>query len=211
MRKPVRRSEGFFFQGPLARRGTTDVPVSGGLSPEIQELVNGLEQIDRDLSAAKTLDALAPLNAQRAELLEKLADKATAAEDKTTWIRQLADTVSAAVQSGGFPDGIQRLEALYKRLETEKAAPDLVSYVKFRYLSADYWHSLQLPDADFAKIQQKWLTDLEQFVTDFATTKDAAEAMLQLAIVGRVLPDKATTTRLSVGTRGSRPSFPIPR
>jgi thiol-disulfide isomerase/thioredoxin len=175
-------SEGFFFQGPLARRGTTDVPVSGGLSPEIQDLVNGLEQIDRDLSAAKTPDALAPLNAQRADLLEKLAGKTTTAEDKSTWIRQLADTVSAAVQSGGFPDGIQRLETLYKRLETEKAAPDLVSYVKFRFLSADYGHSLQLPNADFAKIQQKWLADLEQFVTDFANTKDAAEAMLQLAI-----------------------------
>ena len=174
--------EGFFFQGPFARREPTDVSVPGGLSPEIQALINGLEQIDRDLSAAQTPAAPAPLNAQRAELLEKLADKANTPEEKITWIRQLADTVSAAVQAGGFPDGIQRLEALYKRLETEKAAPDLLSYVKFRFLSADYGHSLQSPNADPAKVQQKWLTDLEQFVTDFATTKDAAEAMLQLAI-----------------------------
>ena len=116
-----------------------------------------------------------------ADLLEKLADKANTPEEKITWIRQLADTVSAAVQAGGFPAGVERLEALYKRLETEQAAADLVSYVKFRFLSADYGRSLQTDD-DFAKVQQKWLTDLEQFVTDFATTKDAAEAMLQLAI-----------------------------
>ena len=66
-------------------------------------------------------------------------------------------------------------------LETDKAATDLVSYVRFRFLSADYGRNLQ-ESSDFAKVQQKWLTDLEQFVTDFAATKDAAEAMLQLAI-----------------------------
>ena len=173
--------EGFFFRGPFARRGATDVSVPGGLSPEIQALINSLEQIDHELAAAQTLAALAPLNAQRADLLEQLADKAATPEEKVTWIRQLADTVSAAVQAGGFPEGVQRLETLCKRLEADKAAIDLVSYVKFRFLAADYGRNLQ-ESSDFAKVQQKWLTDLEQFVTDFAATKDAAEAMLQLAI-----------------------------
>ncbi|MHB0956186.1 MAG: redoxin domain-containing protein [Pirellulaceae bacterium] len=174
--------EGFFFQASLARRAEADVPVTGGLSPEIQQLVDELERIDRELSQATTLDTLAPLNAQRADVLEKLASKATGPEEEATWIRQLADTVSAAVQSGFYPDGIQRLDALCRRLEAEKAAPDLVAYVQFRFLSADYGSSLQAPDADFPKIQDKWLADLEKFVTDFANTKDAAEAMLQLAI-----------------------------
>jgi thiol-disulfide isomerase/thioredoxin len=174
--------EGFFFQASLARRSEADIPVTGGLSPEIQQLVNELEQTDRDLAAASTLEAMAPLNARRADVLEQLASKATAAEDQATWIRQLADTVSAAVQGGGYPDGIQRLETLCKRLETEKAAPDLVAYVKFRFLQADYGRTIQEPNADFAKIQEKWLADLEKFVTDFANTKDAADAMLQLAM-----------------------------
>ena len=120
----------------------------GGLSPEIQDLVNKLEQIDSDLAAAKTPAAQAPLNAQRADLLEKLADKATTPRTRPLGSRQLADTVSAAVQSGGFPDGITRWNTLCKRLESEKAAPDLVSYVKFRFLSADYRRSQQLPDVD---------------------------------------------------------------
>ena len=68
----------------------------------------------------------------------------------------------------------------------KRLRPDIVAYVKFRYLSADYGRSMQEPNADFAKIQEKWLADLEKFVTDFANTKDAAEAMLQLAICRRV-------------------------
>ena len=69
---------------------------------------------------------------------EKLADLTTTPEDKSTWVRQLADTVSATVQAGGIPMASQRLEALFQRLQSEKAAPDLVAYVKFRFLSADY-------------------------------------------------------------------------
>ncbi len=43
--------EGFFFQASLARRAEADVPVTGGLSPEIQQLVEQLEQIDKRLAA----------------------------------------------------------------------------------------------------------------------------------------------------------------
>jgi thiol-disulfide isomerase/thioredoxin len=173
--------EGFFFQASLARRAEADVPVTGGLSPEIQQLVEQLEQIDKRLERATTLEELAPLNIQKADLLEKLAGKATTPEDQATWLRQLADAVSAAVQGRAYPDGIQRLDALCQRLEAEKAAPDIVACVKFRFLSANYWRSLDEPNADFAKIQEKWLADLEQFVTDFGNTGDAADAMLQLA------------------------------
>jgi thiol-disulfide isomerase/thioredoxin len=152
------------------------------VSPEFRQLIDRLEEIDRDLAAAATPDELALLNARRADVLEQLAEKSTTPEDKVTWIRQLADTVSAAVQAGGFPDGIGRLETLYERLKTDQAAPELMAYVRFRFLTADYGKQLQLPDADFAKVQEKWLADLEQFVTEYAATKDAAEAMLQLAI-----------------------------
>ena len=47
---------------------------------------------------------------------------------------------------------------------------------------ADYALSQQAPNADFAKIQQKWLTDLEAFANDNPTSPDAAEAMLQLGM-----------------------------
>ena len=68
------------------------------------------------------------------------------------------------------------------KLEEQKAALELVAYIKFRYLSAAYMQSMQQDDADFAKIQDKWLADLEQFVNDYAATPDAADAMLQLAM-----------------------------
>jgi thiol-disulfide isomerase/thioredoxin len=174
--------EGFFFTSAMARRDETGTETTGGLSPEVQKLLTDLEEIDKDLASPQDPEALARLNARRADLLVKLADDAKNTEEKATWIRQLADTVSAAVQSGGYPDGIKRLESLEADLKTKKVDPNLVAYVKFRSLSAGYTQRLQAPDADFSAVQDKWNNDLEQFVKDYPKSPDAAEAMLQLAI-----------------------------
>jgi len=175
-------SDGFFFPGPLAPQGGAELAATGGLSPEIQDLINQIEQVDADLAAAATLAALAPLNARRADLLERLVGLVTSPEDKVMWTRQLAETVSAAVQAGGFPDGLARLDALYQRLAAEPADLNLVSYVRFRYLMADYSLAQQSPGNDFPKVQQKWKADLEAFIAEFGTTDVAADAMLSLAI-----------------------------
>jgi len=115
-------SDGFFFRGALAQRATGEVPVADGLSKEVQDLISALEQIDRDLAAANTPAAIAPLNAQKADVLEKLVKVVTAPEDKAVWVRQLAETLSASVQTGGIPGGIQRLEALYQGLQAENGS-----------------------------------------------------------------------------------------
>jgi thiol-disulfide isomerase/thioredoxin len=174
--------EGFFFTSELARRDDSMTPQTGGLSPEVQQLLGDLENIDKDLASPQDPAALARLNAQRADLLVKLADNAKDAAEKATWIRQLADTVSAAVQSGGYPDGIKRLESLEEDLQSKKADKTLIAYVKFRSISAAYTQQLQSADVDFSAVQDKWNNDLEQFVKDFPESPDAAEAMLQLAI-----------------------------
>lgn len=175
-------SDGFFFRSALARQTAMEAPAAGGLSAEVQALVTQLEEIDRALAAAATPAASAPLHAQKAALLKKLADLAANADEKTAWIRQRADALSASAQ-GGAPDGIQQLAALCQELQTDNAAPELASYVKFLFLTADYSQAMQAPNADYPKVQQKWRADLEQFVKDFGTTEDVAEAMLQLAIV----------------------------
>ena len=62
----------------------------------------------------------ARLNARRADLVEKIAETSGGGADRQMWLRQLADMVSAAVQSGAYPDGADRLETLFA-LEQEVA------------------------------------------------------------------------------------------
>ena len=172
---------GFFFQASHSAPSATVPDMGEGISREIQDLVTALEENDKQLARTTSAKDLARLHAQRADLLSKLA-QGSEGEDRDVWMRQLADAISAAVQSGAYPAGTERLEKLYEQVRQGSFSSNLVGYVKFRYMSSAYTTSLQDPKADFAKIQESWLKSLEKFVDDFAKSNDAAEAMLQLAI-----------------------------
>lgn len=171
---------GFFFQSPLANRPET-TEQTGGPSQQVQDLLAELESLDKAGHGGSPAD-LAKHNAKRGDILERLANESTTPEDRAQWLRQLADTVSAAAQSGEYPDGVQRLKTLHEKLEKEGADADLAAYIKFRYLTADYGLSIQSPSADFAKIQTAWLESLAKYVADYPKSPDTAEAMLQLAV-----------------------------
>lgn len=171
---------GYFFQQSLARRPEM-VTTEGGLSEAVQKLIRDLESVDKSIAAATSPDDLAKLNAKRADVLERLAENAGTDEERGTWIRQLTDSITAAVQSGNYPEGVERLKNLREKLAQDSSGSDLTAHAQFSFLSADYARSLQAPSADYSKIQEKWLTSLRQFVENYPRSEDAAEAMLQLA------------------------------
>lgn len=152
-----------------------------GASAETQQLLEALEALDQKIAAADAAQA-ATLNAQRADLIERIAGSVSAAEDREQWLRQLADTVSAAVQSGQYPAGVERLKELQTRLASDPANAPLVAYIQWRQMTAEYSLSLQAENPDYEAIQKAWLEQLQQFVTDYPSSPDAADALMQLAI-----------------------------
>lgn len=172
---------GYFFQAEPNRIGGEEGSENRGVSPEVQKQIAELARVDKALATAATPTQIAKLNGERCDVLDQLV-LATTGEDRSIWIRQYAETVSAAVQSGNYTTGVKRLEKL---LETIKADPKLkehIPFVEFRQMSAEYNLSLQDQNANFQAINDKWLNGLEAFVTQYASSPDAAEAMLQLAI-----------------------------
>ncbi len=61
-----------------------------------------MEKLDTAASQATTTEEQAQLHGKRAELLERMVGESTKPEDRSMWMRQLADMLSAAVQSGGY-------------------------------------------------------------------------------------------------------------
>ena len=147
-----------------------------------QKLLTDLQDLDREASRATTPAEQARYTGRRADLLEQIAEAAKTADERGMWLRQLADMLSAAVQSGAYPDGAERLNTLFDKLEKQSADKNLAAYVKFRQLTAAYFRAMQAPKADFAKVQAEWLKTLENYIAQYPTAPDAAEAMLQLAI-----------------------------
>jgi thiol-disulfide isomerase/thioredoxin len=174
-------SSGFFFKS--SHDDQTSVMATAP-DKESQKLIGEMQGMDALLAQASTPGELEKLHARHVKIIEQLASKSTTENDREMWIHQLADVVSAASQSGNYPAGIQQLESLYRSLVKHKKDRDLAGYVKFRYMTANYFLSMSIdnPPADhFTKVQAEWLKQLEQFVKEFPTADDAAEAMLQLA------------------------------
>lgn len=175
-------SIGYFFQASFTNKPEVDGPAQAAtITPELQKLVAELEKLDKQLEAAGSADQ-GRLNVTRADLLDKIIAAAPPGDERGLWIRQYTETLSAAIQTGAFPDGVKRLQSLLALIEGQPASKDLIPYVKFRLLTAEYNRDLSAKDADFEKVNTTYLDRLEQFVRDHAASPDVAEAMLQLAI-----------------------------
>lgn len=156
---------------------------TGSSDDKTQQWLRDLEEIDQSLTNTGDPDEITKLNRERAEVLENIIDASTDDTVRANWIRQLADTLSAAVQTGSFPEGTERLMQLMVQLRDSATDVNQLPYVQFRHLSADYTQRLQDPENnEFHKVQDQWLKDLEAFVNEFPKSQDTGEAMLQLAL-----------------------------
>jgi thiol-disulfide isomerase/thioredoxin len=173
-------SEGFFVPAP-ARPQQSPTQITEGIDERVQKLINDLEKLDQNLLASQPTDR-AKLHAQRADLLEQLAEHAGNDNERRSWIRQFADTVSAAVQSGEYPDGIERLRKILDKVNAPTEPKDLVACVRFRLLTAENGQKMSQPNVDFPKLHAQWVTDLESFVKEFPKSEETADAMLQLGL-----------------------------
>lgn len=174
---------GFFFNAPLSPRDAApELENNSGLSKEAQEVLQQLEKIDAQIAAAEDEKARTKLNTQRADLQEKLLASAANKEEASMWIRQMADSISAAVQTGGYNGGVERLQSLFSKVEQDPKLKDFTCYVQWRFMQAAYGVSIQKEGADFTKIQENWVKSLEAFINQFPTHPDASEAYFQLAM-----------------------------
>ncbi|NMC19931.1 MAG: redoxin domain-containing protein, partial [Thermogutta sp.] len=184
---------GLFFRPPTPATPTS--PGENAPTEEMQKLLAELETVEKALAEAKSLDEQTDLNGKRADLLRALAAAAVRPEDRVTWLKQLADTLSATAQGGTFPEGAARLKALYDEIAKDPAQQSLAAYVRFRQLAAEYGLSLQAPDADYNKVLTGWIANLEQFLKDFPDAPDAAEAIMQIAVGKEYLGDEEGAQR----------------
>jgi hypothetical protein len=171
------------------------------MSAEMQDLLAQLEKIDKASPATESSAAqLARYNMQRAEVIEKLMVLPQSDDDRLQWIRQYADGVAAAVQTGEFADGLTRLTALEDKV---KANEPLYGYVFYRRLLAEYAVRLKKAENEEQReaVQKWWLEQLEVFARRWPKAEDAADAIVQLAIslelIGRIDDARAWYTELA--------------
>lgn len=182
--KPV-EGEKFEAEGGLLLQpsvGAAAAALAGGLSPEVQDLLQQMRQLDEAMqkNPQPKPEDLSKYNVDRAKILSNLANKA---DDKELWMRQLLEHISAATQMAAYPNGIEQLTAYEQHLRKEKVDPTLVAFATWQRILADYHVKLQkAAQADRAKVQEQWLKTLDAYVKEFPKAENAADALLQVAI-----------------------------
>ena len=170
--------------------------------PKTLELVEALTKLDK--KAVPTGGAAVAHHIERADILEKIVF-AIKAEQRDPWIRQLADSLSSAVQAGSAADApaAVRLDSLEKQLEKAMPGNNLTAYVAFRRMQADYSVKLGKGEKNFNKVQEDWLVTLAGFVKAYPKAEDTPDAMLQAGMVceflGKDAEAKSWYTQIATG------------
>ncbi len=173
---PLAQSDGVFFTP--GGGGASASPTGGNLKAE--KFVEALEKIDSELSTSSEPAKLASLNRQRADVVEQLISVAGDEEGRETWARQWIDTVSMAVQSGNYPDGLQRMRAFLADLPAADA--DLRAYGEYQLIEMELVTRQGEPKADYEQVLGWWYEQLELFAAKYPRSIQGAKAKLQLAL-----------------------------
>lgn len=186
----------FFTTSFQPRGGAAPAEAAGGLNKAMQNLVEDLQATDDKLQASGTsAEEKATLQALRANVLERLVSASTTDVDRSTWIKQFADTVSAASQSGEFPKGIDRMKDFARKLSDAKVSSEDMAYVEYRAITAENNFEMNKPGANFEKLQKEHLTSLATFVDKYPASADSAEAMIQIALSAEFSGDVANAEK----------------
>jgi hypothetical protein len=124
-------------------------------------------------------------NLARVAVLEKIAGMFKNAEDakkRDPWLRQVAESLSAAAQEGDKA-ALQRLGQWKGLLPKESSA---LPYFIFREMTAQYAQDISKvgpKPEDLIKLQETWKGKLTKFIGDYPTVSDTPDAYMQLGIV----------------------------
>ncbi len=179
---PKANDGGIFFRVAEQRSpGSAAGEDNASIDPKLQELVQQLEALDQKLAKGGNPTGLGRIHGERAGVLREIIGL-TKDQDRDMWVMQLIDAVAASAQTAENGTDIATLEKLATEIDQITQSKEAIGQAKFVYLTAAYSDSLQKPNANLASIQEKWVTDLKEFVGSYQGTRPAAEALLQLAI-----------------------------
>ncbi len=179
-------SDGGVLMQPKLASSRTAMTTESEVSPETRKLLTELQQLDAKAPTPQSsAEELARYNSKRVEVLRGLLATSKTEQERTQWLTQMIDGLAAAVQTGKYRVGAGQLASIEADLKKQRPDSDLIPYVTYRRLLADYSLRLQDSAADntkSAELQKWWVEQLRTFVTTYPKAKDSADALLQLAI-----------------------------
>lgn len=181
--RPIDESVKELIAGAILRPGMAAPEAQvADISPEMKALIDQLTKLHAN--APKPGDKPAEMsryNVEHARLLGQLASAGGADAEREQWRRQQIDIIAEATQVDTYPNGLEELARIEETIRKDKQS-SLLPHIVFRRVLAGYFVDLNKAEAaDRQKVQDGFLKELEQFVTDYPQAEQVPDAMYQLA------------------------------
>ncbi|MBX6315538.1 MAG: redoxin domain-containing protein [Isosphaeraceae bacterium] len=158
-------------------RQANSAPDAGPASPELVKAQEALAKHDATPPGpSATKVEIAQFYRDRVELLYAVAKLATG-DEQMTYLKQVADSLAAAYQTGAYPEGGKILDRLIAK--GGKLAP----YAAYHKILAEYSLDAEQPGANLLEVQKKCLAKLEDFLKTYRDCDEVPEVLFQLATV----------------------------
>ena len=175
----VLADSGLFFPASASNRMGTSSSESG-LTQEVERLLTDLEKLEESIK--DEAGDRGKLHEEKAKVLMKLVAASKGTDQMELWVKQFADSISSATQSGEYPEGVEKLRLLVSQLASIPKGKELIPYVAYRLLSTEFTVKSLLPKADFARLQSEYMEKLEAFASDYPESIDSADALIQIGL-----------------------------
>lgn len=155
-----------------------------GNNADIIKLFEEFEDVENKLRNAKAGDETEKLQRKRVEVLTQLAVQSEG-ENRANWIRQLADTVANAYESGMFDQGLDELMETGRKLGAQKIDAER-DYIAWRVITARYSKASDGSSSERVAASERFQKDLEAFIKSFPNSDFAPEGLNQIALYAEV-------------------------
>jgi hypothetical protein len=179
----IQLAPGLVLSEPLAG-GAGPAAVATDVSPKQQELIDELRKLMENPPAANAAKAVIEKYQKRLEgVLGELISESKTDDERTQWRRQLIDVIAGAVQSGFDDTGIERLKRMRAEIAKEDHKSPLLPMIDIRLINVEYFVAIRkaTDNDERAKIHEKWLDGLEEFLDANPKAEDSPENAWQFA------------------------------
>ena len=173
-------SGGILMQPLMASAGG---PASTGTSPEVEKLLLELQEVEKKiLSPNADRAAIKSLMGRRGDLLRRAIALAETDDERMLLTKQMVDGYALAAQMGTYPEGASDLREMELAQKGRSPKSQLIPYIAYRRIQAQYYVDLQQAEKDkAAEVQKEWIKGMEDFLKDYPDSEDSADAMMLLA------------------------------
>src|SRR5262249_33982434 len=179
----IQLAPGLVLSEPLAG-GAGPAAGARDVSPEQQKLIDDLRKLMESPPAPNAAKAVIEKYQKRLEgVLGELISESKTDDERAQWRRQLIDVIAGAVQSGFDDTGIARLKRMRADIAKDDPKSPLLPMIDIRLVNVEYFVAIRnaTDNDERAKIHEKWLDGLEEWLDANPKAEEAPENAWQFA------------------------------